>query len=92
MLDMQTLNEGRLTQAQRDQYWANGYLCPIPVLTPAEAQDLRKELEEIEAKWLDNGLPLPLNTYKRINSHCVIPMAHRVAACLLYTSPSPRDS
>ncbi len=80
MLDMTLLQNGRLDQAQIDQYWRDGYLCPIPVLDAAEATHLRAELEALEAEWLDNGLPLPLNTYKRINSHCVIPMAHRIAA------------
>ncbi len=80
MLDMTLLQNGRLGEAQVDQYWRDGFLCPIPVLDATEAQSLRKELETLEAEWLDNGLPLPLNTYKRINSHCVIPMAHRIAA------------
>ncbi|MEL7259133.1 MAG: phytanoyl-CoA dioxygenase family protein, partial [Pseudomonadota bacterium] len=80
MLDKTPLQNGRLDPAQIDQYWRDGYLCPIPVMNAAEAATLRTELEALEAEWLDNGLPLPLNTYKRINSHCVIPMAHQIAA------------
>lgn len=80
MLDTPPFENSHLTQSLIDQYWRDGYLCPIPVLSPQEAAIQRAELEALEAEWLDNGLPLPLNTYKRINSHCVIPMAHRIAA------------
>ncbi|QGX97684.1 phytanoyl-CoA dioxygenase family protein [Roseovarius faecimaris] len=74
------LTDGRLSQDQIETYWEDGYLFPIPVIPAEEAQGLRAELEEMERRWLDNGLPLPLNTYKRINAHCVMPMAHRIAA------------
>ena len=74
------LENGRLTKRQTAQYWEDGYLFPIPVMTPAEAQALREELEQIEAQWLDNGLPLPLNTYKRINAHAVMPLAARIGS------------
>ena len=36
------------------------------------------ELEAIETGWLDAGLPLPLNTYKRVKANCVMPLAHRI--------------
>ncbi|MEQ9259022.1 MAG: phytanoyl-CoA dioxygenase family protein [Roseovarius sp.] len=78
MLD--TLPQTRLTEAQVAAYREDGYLHPIPVMPASEAATLRAELEAFEAEWLDNGLPLPLNTYKRINAHCVMPMAHRIAA------------
>lgn len=74
------LENGRLTKRQTAQYWEDGYLFPIPVMTPTEAQALREELEQIEAQWLDNGLPLPLNTYKRINAHAVMPLAARIGS------------
>jgi hypothetical protein len=74
------LARGRLTEAQRAQYWQDGYLFPIEVMPAAEAQALRAELEEIEAHWLDAGLPLPLATYKRVNAHCVLPLAHRIGS------------
>ncbi|MEO0567227.1 MAG: phytanoyl-CoA dioxygenase family protein [Pseudomonadota bacterium] len=83
MLDAQPLAEGRLSQSQIDSYWKNGYLFPIPVLEPSEAKVSRAEIENIERDfkdWKGRGLPLPLNTYKRVNSHCVIPLAHQIAA------------
>ena len=80
MLDSHTPTGPRLSQAQIDRYWSDGFLFPIPVLGADETASLRTELETLEADWLDNGLPLPLNTYKRINAHCVIPLAHKIAA------------
>ncbi|MEM9843986.1 MAG: phytanoyl-CoA dioxygenase family protein [Pseudomonadota bacterium] len=83
MLDAQALTQGRLKAEQAAQYWQDGYLFPIPVMDSSEAQTYRQSLETMEADykdWKARGLPLPLNTYKRINSHCVIPLAHRIAA------------
>lgn len=74
------LTDGRLTEDQIAQYWADGYLFPIQAMSAPEARALRTELEAIEAEWLDNGLPLPLNTYKRVNAQCVMPLAHRIGA------------
>lgn len=80
MLTSLSLDRGRLTEAQQQAYWEDGYLFPVPALPPEEAYGLRRELEALEAEWLDKDLPLPLNSYKRVNAHCVMPMAHRVAA------------
>ncbi|MEM6578166.1 MAG: phytanoyl-CoA dioxygenase family protein [Pseudomonadota bacterium] len=83
MLDSQPLTQGRLSDTQTKQYWDDGYLFPIPVMDPDEAARHRSELESFEAEykdWKAQGLPLPLATYKRINSHCVIPQAHKIAA------------
>ena len=79
MLDTIPLTQGRLSSETSQRYWDDGYLFPIDVLSPAEAAEARRELEAIEAKWLDNGLPLPLNTYKRVNAHLVLPMAARLS-------------
>ena len=73
-----TLSNGRLSKAQSAQYWEDGYLFPIPVMPAEEARALRAELEKLEAAWIDNGLPLPLNTYKRVNAHCVMPLAYNI--------------
>ncbi len=80
MLDTQPLENGHLTAAQTDAYWRDGFLFPLQVMPESEAIAMRAELETIERDWLDNGLPLPLNTYKRINSHVVIPLAYRIGA------------
>jgi ectoine hydroxylase-related dioxygenase (phytanoyl-CoA dioxygenase family) len=62
----------------QDQYWRDGFLFPLPAVGVDEAAEARREIEAIERKWLDNGLPLPLNTYKRINAHVVMPMVARI--------------
>lgn len=79
MLDSLPLTDGALDQAQIEQYWENGYLHPIRVIPEAETAKLRAEFEAIEQEWLDNGLPQPLNTYKRLNSHLVMPMVAQTA-------------
>jgi len=75
----QPLTDGHLSRAQVAQYREEGFLFPIQAMSAEDAQSLRTEFEQMEQDWLDNGLPLPLNTYKRINAHCVMPMAHRIA-------------
>ncbi|MCG6903383.1 MAG: phytanoyl-CoA dioxygenase family protein [Rhodobacter sp.] len=79
MLNPIPLTNGHLSGATARQYWDDGYLFPVPVLDAGEAAEARAELEAIERKWLDNGLPLPLNTYKRVNAHVVMPFAAGIA-------------
>lgn len=74
------LTDGRLGPDLARQYRDDGYLFPIRVMPAEEAQALRAELEALETEWLAGDLPLPLNTYKRVNSHCVLPMSHRIAS------------
>ena len=61
-----------LDQKAVESYWNSGYLFPLRGLSEDEAGAARAELEALEREWLDNGLPLPLNTYKRVNAHVVI--------------------
>lgn len=68
-----------LSDTQTAQYWRDGYLFPLDALTPAEAGAARAELERLEDQWRDSYLPLPLNTYKRVNAHCVMTLAARLA-------------
>ncbi len=75
----QSTTETGLTADQVDAYWRDGYLYPISVLDAAEAANARTALEDIEHDWRDAGLPLPLNTYKRVNSHVVMPFAAELA-------------
>ncbi|MEM9432665.1 MAG: phytanoyl-CoA dioxygenase family protein [Pseudomonadota bacterium] len=79
MLDSLPIEHGHLTRALCQKYWDDGFLFPLPAIPEADALNYRVELEAIERDWLDADLPLPLNTYKRINSHVVMPMAARIA-------------
>lgn len=69
-----------LSTAQQSQYWDDGYLYPLDIMSSDEAARWRAEIETIERDWLDAGLPLPINSYKRVNSYVVMPMAARLAA------------
>ena len=73
------LEDGKLSDAQKARYWKDGFLHPIEVFTGTETAGLRSEVETIERDWLDAGLPNPLNMYKRVNAHCVMPLAARMA-------------
>ncbi len=80
MLDAVPLSQGLLDPTDITRYRDEGYLRPIPVMPPEEAATLRAELEELEDTYLAADLPHPLNTYKRVNAHCVMPIAHKIAA------------
>lgn len=69
-----------LSEPQKQRYWDDGYLFPIPAISAAQSKAWRDELEEIERDWLDNSLPRPLAVYKRVNAHVVMPIAHDIAA------------
>ncbi len=79
MIASLALEDGRLSADQADQYWKDGFLFPLPATPEDHAAEARSELEAIERDWLDAGLPRPLNTYKRVNAHIVMPMAARLA-------------
>lgn len=79
MIPSISLEDGRLANTDVKSYWDDGYLFPIPALDANEALVAREEFEALERDWLDAGLPQPLNTYKRINAHIVMPMAARIA-------------
>ena len=73
------LQTGRLSKEQTDAYWRDGFLHPISVLTADEARTARGALERIEKNWLTADLPQPLNTYKRVNAHVVLPFVADLA-------------
>ncbi len=79
MPDSLPVSDGRLSQSQIDAYWRDGFLFPLPGLAPDAARAYRDTLEQMERDWLDAGLPQPLNTYKRINAHLVMPMVDEIA-------------
>ena len=70
-----TLENGKLSDTHIQQYWDDGFLFPIQVMSAEQAQHYRTVLEQMEEDWLDAGLPRPLNSYKRVNSHLVMPFA-----------------
>lgn len=78
MKDCLTLQNGHLTSQHKDAYWDDGYLFPIKVANALQALKWRQDLEQIEHDWLDNGLPLALNTYKRVNAQVVMPLACKI--------------
>lgn len=79
MLDTLSLQDGRLSHSQQEQYWRDGFLFPLPALAESKARTARSELERIEQDRLTRDLPHPLNTYKRVNAHVVMPMAAQIA-------------
>lgn len=79
-LESHTLENGRLGQGLIDQYWDDGYLFPLPSVSPQQAQDWRTRFEDWEQQWQNADLPLPLNTYKRVNAHIVSPLAYEIAS------------
>lgn len=68
-----------LTAEQTERYREDGFLCPIDVLTPAEAAAHRAALEADEARHGDTGLPRPIGRYHRANAHLVSTIACRAA-------------
>jgi len=70
---------GPLDPAQTEQYRRDGFLCPIDVLSPAEAAAHRAALEDLEARYAEGGLPRPINQYLRVSSHIVFETARNAA-------------
>ena len=64
-----------LSEAQIAGYWRDGYLFPLDLMSPAQAQHWREKLETVERDYKDAKMPRTLNTYKRINAQCVMPFA-----------------
>ena len=79
MADGVGLTDGRLPECAVARYWDDGFLFPIQVMSAGEAAAARAELEAVEHEWLDAGLPLPLNTYKRVNAQVVLPFVAEIA-------------
>jgi ectoine hydroxylase-related dioxygenase (phytanoyl-CoA dioxygenase family) len=73
---MATITEPQLKDFRRD-----GYLFPIPALTPDQAASYRTDIEAFENRWRDDPLlPEPLEHYLRANLHVVSTAAARLAA------------
>ena len=72
------LTKGHLGESLTSQYWDDGFLFPLPAVSPEKALGWRQRLETVEREYLDGGLPLPLNTYKRVNAQIVMPLAYEI--------------
>ncbi|MFT5639279.1 MAG: phytanoyl-CoA hydroxylase, partial [Paracoccaceae bacterium] len=79
MLQSQTLTNGRLPPSLIEQYWQDGFLFPLPTGQTTKVADWRCKFEQMEQDWLSADLPLPLNSYKRLNAQCVMPLAFEIA-------------
>ena len=80
MIQALETSRGYLGSSLKQQYQDDGFLFPIQAVPADQAADWRAELEEVEAKWLNNGLPKPLNQYRRSASHVVMPLAAEIAS------------
>ena len=80
MLKTLKLSNGKLTETQKKQYWKDGFLSPITFVNLEEAQKLRNELEKIETDYRDVKMARTLNTFKRMDAQCVIPLAYKIAS------------
>lgn len=69
----------RLSADRIGAYWEEGFLFPLRAMDREAAAEARAELEALERRWLDAGLPQPLNSYKRVNAHVTIPLVSRLA-------------
>ncbi len=80
MLTALKTSKGYLNESLRQKYQDDGFLFPIQAVSSEQATAWRADLEDVEAKWLNNGLPRALNQYKRSASHVVMPLAAEIAS------------
>ena len=75
-----TCDDSYLSDLQKNKYWTDGYLFPLDIFTLSETNRLRHKLEDWERKWVSKDLPLPLNTYKRVNAHVISKLAYEISS------------
>ena len=63
----------KLTSQQHEQYQEKGFIAPLDVLTKAEAEEVKSEIEFIEKKW-----PNELNGLGRNYVHLISPIFDKV--------------
>jgi ectoine hydroxylase-related dioxygenase (phytanoyl-CoA dioxygenase family) len=68
-----------LPQADRDTYAGKGFLHPVRVMSPAEALDLRKAVETLEASHSAGAGRHALKQFFRVNGQLVIPLLAEIA-------------
>ena len=74
------LHTKKLTEQQVAQYWRDGYIFPLDLMSRQEAQIWRQKLEQMEQDYREVKMPRTVNTYKRINAQCVMPFAYELAS------------
>ncbi|MEO1725303.1 MAG: phytanoyl-CoA dioxygenase family protein [Pseudomonadota bacterium] len=74
-----TLSNDSLSEDDRAAYARDGYLCPVDVMSKAEAATHRAMLERYEARHASGDVTLPMETFKRVNSHIVMREAAEIA-------------
>ena len=79
MPEGQMHNTNALTPAQAAQYWRDGYLFPLNLMSIKEAARWRHTLEDMEQNYGEAKMQRTLGTYKRINAQCVMPFAYELA-------------
>lgn len=71
---------GSLSAAQTDEYWRNGYLFPLDLMHPAEAQTWLGKFTQFEERYRDDpALRQPFENYLRANLHVVSTAAAELA-------------
>ncbi len=80
MLKELKLSNGKLSESQKKQYWKDGFLSPINFVSFKETEKFRSELEKIETDYQKVKLAHTLNTFKRMDAQCVIPLAYKIAS------------
>lgn len=71
---------GSLASDQVNQYWHDGFLFPLTLMHPAEAQTWRGKLEQFDDRYRhDPSLHRPFDDYLRANLHIVSTAAAEIA-------------
>ena len=68
MPEGQIYNANVITQTQAAQYWRDGYLFPLNLMSMKEAAQWRRTLEDMEHTYRDVKMTRTIGTYKRINA------------------------
>ena len=69
----------KLTDAQTAQYWKDGFLFPLRVMSTNKALDLRRSVEGVEAQYAGGGLEQDVAHYLRTSPHVVLPFVADMA-------------
>jgi len=71
---MATLSEDKVAQ-----YWRDGFVFPLRVMSKEKALELRRVMEEVETRYAGGDLPQDVGSYLRTSPHVVMPFASDMA-------------